>query len=292
MIYNSDKLIELFKINANIPNNSKVLTNEQILDKINQEITSTVIPLFNKLKADYFSKETVLVANSKNKYRTPERAIHNVINSVFKKTPNGSRLTLALLEESELGKMNQSGMTGASAYWIEGNYIVPVPATNTDILYCSYPCRPNKLVALDKTATITDVSGKTVTFAVKPSLFTNDSKYDVVTHKSGSECIYIDLTVASSTSTTITFNEDITDLVVGDYLCLAGETPVPNLPEESHNYILCAVVVNFLQTQPDPDQLKIAQEELKKQHDAILGSFADRTKKQSAKLRPDREKWR
>src|SRR5690606_8653031 len=81
------------------------------------------------------------------------------------------------------------------------------------------------------------------------------------------ECLGIDQTITGISGTTIEFSSLPDELAVGDYVCLAGESPVPQIPVEFHALLAQEVVVKVLEalgksTKDAKDDLKTLKENL------------------------------
>lgn len=291
MMFITEDLITKFKIEANLPDNSKVLTDTQIIDLLNQEMLDTIVPLMLSLKANYFTKEVDLQPTRTNLYKIPVRAYGSTVKDVFKKDGQG-RGYIAEVREDEVGSLRLTGANGISMFFVRGGYLHPLPGPN-GALTVTFPLKPNKLVKSTSVVVITAVNAntKTVSFASKPGTYLDTSKYDLVSAANGSR-IEFDLTVDSSDSTSITFNEDIGDVEVGDYLCLANQSPIANIPEEVQPLLILNTVIKFFENQPDTEALKVVQGKQEKLQINILKTMSDRVEDKAVILRPNPRKWR
>lgn len=134
--------------------------------------------------------------------------------------------------------------SGSMVYYVEDQRIVLVPTpSTTGTLRMKYYRQPGKLVETSAVATISSIdAGRTVitTTATIPSTFTSGVSLDVVDVNPGFRCLTIDAATTGTVSgTTITLSSALPSTVAaGDYVCLAGETPVAQIPVVCHPLLI------------------------------------------------------
>ncbi len=129
-----------------------------------------------------------------------------------------------------------------------------------------YFLRPNRLVLESACGLITAIDTNTneVTVSDAPTTFTDGTYYDFIKSKPGFNTLALDQ-VANITGNVLTFADTLpTDLVVGDYIALAGESPIPQIPVELHQLLAQRVVVKILESAGDP-KMQVAREMLESQ---------------------------
>jgi hypothetical protein len=133
----------------------------------------------------------------------------------------------------------------ADAYVLEGNKLVLKSSTTSGILRMRYFIRPNRLVTTDSVGEITAINTTThvVTVSVLPSTFITSVTYDLVKGKPGFDTLAMDQSVSAVGTNTLTFSTLPTGLAVGDFVCLAGESPVVQAPVELHPLTVQRTVV-------------------------------------------------
>ena len=125
--------------------------------------------------------------------------------------------------------------------------------------------RPNAVVAEQYCATITAINTatNTVTLDNIPPGFVGAPLFDVVRGTPFFETLAIDQTAAISGST-MTFTTALPSGVspyvpsIGDYVCIAGQAPVANLPVEMLSVLTQRLVVKVLEATGDQNGLKAA----------------------------------
>lgn len=90
-----------------------------------------------------------------------------------------------------------------------------------------------------------------MTVTALPATISTSTPIDFV--QSGGQCdlLDIDKTISSIAGTSLTFASLPDDLAVGDYICLAGQSPVPTIPLDLHPVLVQAVLCACLSSKKD-----------------------------------------
>lgn len=136
-----------------------------------------------------------------------------------------------------------------------------------------YFLRPNRVVAETACGLITNVNTATnqVTISAVPDngTFTSGTSFDFIRSYPGFDTLSFDQTGTISGSV-LTFSGGLpTGLAVNDYVCLAGESPIPQLPVELHQLLAQRVVVKVLEGMGDP-KVQFAQQMCEEQRKSAL----------------------
>lgn len=117
------------------------------------------------------------------------------------------------------------------------------------------------------------------TVGAVPSTFSSGVTLDVVNHNPGFRILVLDAATTGTVSgTTITFSVALpASVVAGNYVCLAGESPVPQLMPEAHPLLAQRIVVKSLEALGDKkvDGAMATCERMKKE---LLARLMPRTK--------------
>src|SRR5690606_32266495 len=116
-------------------------------------------------------------------------------------------------------------------FYLQANQVVlhPTPASADYSLRLTYFRRPPKLVATSSVLTITSISDATL-HGTRPSGMSDSTPVDVVRAVPHFDSLVDATTPSSTTSNSVTLSAAPAGVAVGDYVCLAGETAVPQLP--------------------------------------------------------------
>ena len=192
---------------------------------------------------------------------------------------NEYEMTQIAVDDRYTGLSNGTGsadFTGFRRFYLMGNDVILHPSvgpTPHGSLSFYYYLRPNSLVKDSAVATITALDKTTgnITLSSIPSGYsvyvagsnnTVATTFDFIKAKSAHNILDIDLTINSVNSTTKVINMDPykipKDLEVGDYIALAGQTCIPNIPTELHMVLAQRVAQRALEALGDTEGLNNA----------------------------------
>jgi hypothetical protein len=269
--YTSDTLIDSVKRRQSVPDSQITFEDEDFLAFANEEIAMGILPTILQFHQEYlvYTQEIPLEAN-KSSYPIPNRAIGAKLRHLHYEDSSGDKFEMSrILREDEPYYQNSSVGSSISHFYIENNMIVLVPEVADTIsgsLVASYFMRPNQLVLAERAGVISAINTNTgvVTVDAVPSGMTTASLVDFVETKGGHRSKAIDLAPSAVSGTTLTFDpEDLPDdLVVGDYVCFAEETVIPQIPDDLHVMLAERVAARCLEALGDQAGLQAANTKL------------------------------
>lgn len=274
MSFLSSDLVASVKRYSAIPTSQVTFQTADFLALADDSIRAKIIPLVLKHMAEFYVYPyNYSVLNNVSTYAIPPRAINSILRSVqiVSSTNPDQRANLEQLSIEDL----YAGLPGnarfsvqKSGFYIEGNNVVlyPTPVLNQNILRLNYFIRPNQLVDPTACAQVTaiNVGAKTLTCSGGvPSTWSNSNIVDLVKAQPGFDCTAIDQAITSIIAGVITFTAALpTNVSIGDYVCLAGQSCVVQVPVELQPLLTQYVVVRVLSAQSDSNALKAAIAEL------------------------------
>lgn len=245
-----------------------------------QELQGRVADLVLSCMEEHFVvTEDVAIVAGTTRYRIPYRAIGMKLRDLF--LVNGDEV-----EPLERMPPDLQGIDSGDFY-VEGEHVVLV-GEPTGSLRFSYYRRPSKLVATSAVAVVASVNTGTdtiTTSATIPGTFSTSTPLDIVRAKPGFGCLAVDQTATVASGTTITLNTDLpTDIAAGDYVCLAGESPVPQIPVELHGLLGQATACAWLEAQNDQSGLQAAVAKLQALEKAAINQLESRVEGAPVKI--------
>ncbi len=227
------------------------------------------------------STDIPVVAGTRN-YRIPKRAVLSGLKSVELVQAGSEPVPLNPIARPRVNENNRMGGTGN--YFTQGNEIVLVADPSfTGSLRLTWIRRMNKIVPAEETAEITaiDTNTNTITFALSPSDFSSSQTFDLIQATPHFEVLDTDLTATlagTEPAMTLTFDDELPeDLVVGDYVALAGETPILNAPLELHDVLVMRACYKYLFSLGD-QKASYAKAELDELRETALSLLQPRVK--------------
>lgn len=245
------------------------LTSADVLALYNEEQRTYMAALLKSTREEYLVNE----ANYDVTYpttglvRVPPRCIASALRSVAILDSQSNPVFLTRIEPE-----NASGYPGTgtpAGYMLRGNLLQLLPApSGTGTLRLGFLQRPSTIV--DESAcgviSLINTGTKAVTISASPSTFSSSTPFDLVQGVPPFSALSIDQ-AATKASQVYTFANTLpTGLAVGDFICLAGETPIPQLPLECHALLAQRVVVKLLEAQGGPryDAAKASMDEMRR----------------------------
>jgi hypothetical protein len=265
--FTSDELVASIKVRARVPTSQGTFTEARIRKICDEEIAIGLVPKILAARENYFLKSyTISLTSGTAEYRIPTRAIGVKLKAVQIEDTSGNLSPLNLIAYEDRGLYVNSN-PNLPVFYIQNSSVVLVPTPTTTAqytLHLPYFIRPSTLVAVSAAAQISSIDPNTNSVVVSsiPSTITTSTPVDVIKADGGFECIAIDESVTVS-GTTITFSALPTGLAVGDYIALAGETPIPQIPGELHTLLSLRATVTILESLGFVNEMKAAQAKLK-----------------------------
>lgn len=271
--YTTTELISKIKTGGMIPTSQGTFNNARFLEVINRELQTAIVPSIKKVREEYFVNFTdVTIIASQKKYNIPTRAIGSSLRDVTIVSASGEELrSLPLLDPDQLtAPLNSFISSGREGFFLESNKVVLTALPNTgELLRLKFFQRPNQLVETTSCSQITSIDNATdVTISGTTSLTTGDI-VDVIQDQPHFNSLSIDEAITVSGSI-ITFSAVPTDTKVGDWICLAGDSPVPQIPVEYHDVLVQSAIVKILEALGDFKGMQAAEAKLQQiQNDAL-----------------------
>jgi len=245
-----DSFLDEVKRLITVPANQALMNDDQLLLMGDEASQSYVVPLLLSLRQEYFvTSYTQAVTSGVATYNIPTRSVARTLREL-KYVESGDRknnLAQIPIEDTQLWANGTGVVTG---YHFKGDKIVlvDVPNVTTASLEIWYYLQPSKLVKLSDAARIASVAGDVVTVDAVPSTFASGVSCDFVQGISGNSNLTMDVAITAVAGTQVTFGAGVvpTDVVAGDYITLAGQTPVVQIPTEGVPYLTTKTCVRIL----------------------------------------------
>lgn len=243
---NTSDLITSLKIHGSFPTSNDLFSNSDFLVLFNHAMQTEIVPIMLMLSEDYFLLTKNFTVSAGSSYRLPSRAIGSKLRDLQVEDGGGNLIPLKRLFEED----RPANLTG---YYIVRNSVELGNQFVSGTLKMKYYARPNKLVVTTDCAQIVSISTglNQIEVSSVPSTMTTGTLCDLVQNKNPYDLLDYDTAIVGISGTTITLNSLPTDLVVGDWLCLAEQSPVPMVPEEMHPVLVQAALVAALSSKKD-----------------------------------------
>lgn len=298
----SSSLIATVKRESMIPASQNTFTDADFLAIANQEIRIGMVPTILQYHEEYFVRDSdpIAIEANKSSYAIPYRAIGGKFRELFYKPDTNNLRSMSRISPDDRPYFQESGFQNPFVYfYIKGNEIVLLPdvgANPTGSLLFSYYFRPNELVDESRSATITGIaigaSDTVLTVNEIPSSleafirdgitltgFDTTSRLDILQNRPGHKTINFDVlpSAVDTTNKTITFSNDDIDtssIILGDYICFAGECIIPQIPSDLHEVLVQRVIQRCVQALGDAQAVQMSSAKLSEMNQN-MGSLID-----------------
>lgn len=276
----TDKLIASIKRRTMSPSSQITFKDEDLIEFLNEEMLIGIIPTIEQMKDEYLVyKQHVEIQPNVNKYPIPERALGNKLRELSYSTDLSDEFNMTQIEldnKSSNLYLNQSGFY-CSQFYVQGAHIHLHPSTFsfTGYLNMYYYMRPNYLVKDSNVAVITSIdrTNGIITLNKIPSTYNTNLQYDFVKSRSPHNIMSIDLSIMSinQVTKTIQINTELipSELAIGDYMPIAGESCIPNIPTELHAVLAQRVGLKVLESLGDTSGIANAEKKLQEMESKV-----------------------
>jgi hypothetical protein len=293
--FNSSDLITSIKARAAIPLAQSSFSEDDLLNFATEELNLKILPSVLSVREEFYVTEaSVPMVSNQSNYKIPYRAVGGKVRFVYLMQSNTQAKPLAQLPMESLVDYKASSFAyQESGFYLQNDEIIILPPISGIVsasLKFKYYLRPNAIVALSRGALITDINTGTgvITVASVPSNISVTSQVDFIGTTGNFKTKGFDITanVVNTVSKTITVDPASipSDLAVGDYMCSAGESVIPQIPSELHVMLAQAVACRVLEAIGDTTGLANANAKLAEMEQKLLNVIDNRVEAPGRKV--------
>lgn len=301
-ILTGDKMILSVRKRTFVPDDTSIFTDSDILEIIDEEMNVQVLEKLQTLHGDNLTVTVDIPRNEEGAYKMPDRALGNKLRDVQmligRELYELAQISVGALSDYSNGNYAEYDM---DLFYIENNKIKIVsPDRGYDFIRMRFYIRPNVLTKLEEAGIINDIiideNADTLTLSLSQigKNFASTKLYDLVGCKSpnkiGAYGLQAQTLITSSNNGSIVFKlsevKDYQDIVLGDFVTLEGETPVPNIPTEMHPLLAQAAAINILESLGDTEALQNANARMDKMSRSVQTLIDNRVELSPKKIRP------
>lgn len=249
-------LLASLKRRGMLPSTTETLSTTDFLAIATEELQTYVLKVLLAVREEYaVATYDLAITSGTSTYVLPSRAVGGKLRNACLLDSNG--LVSSPLNRLEPERVIQNSSSGdVAGYYLQGDDIifVPTPAASATVRL-TYFRRPSALIATTGAGVVTSINTGTKVVTASggyPATFLTTATFDLVRAQPPFKVMGQDLAITNATGTTLTFTATLpTGLAVGDYVCLAGESPVPQIPVELHPLLSQRVVYKCLEALGD-----------------------------------------
>lgn len=287
-VYTTANLLTEIKQRAATPANQITYSDTDFLRLAYNELLGYIVPIFFQIREEFLVREKdYTLTSSTTDVSIPTRAMGGSLRDVLFVDSAGNTHSVALLDPEQRERIDNSYYQDFMVYFV-WDKIKLVGNISPGTLRVPYYIRPGEFVETTDAGKITAINTSTgeLTLDSVPTDFTTSLEYDLISAQGTYPFHSIDLTASAVGASSITFTAaDLpSDLAVNDYVAVAGESPLPQIPREFQPLLAQRVLVKVLESQGDYAALERAENDLKQYKEDLMRIVSPRLQGEPKKI--------
>jgi hypothetical protein len=287
--YTVDSLLPTLRLLPLMPSVQALFTDTDLTNILDFELSSKIISLIDEQSEEYFIyRKDIPYSTSIQVYKLPVRATGDKLRSVSFVDSNNNEIRIPRLRpEDTMSNVNATGLAINPALWgfyLENDSVVLYlgsiagSSSSFQFLRLRYARMPSTLVQEAACGQITAITGNVVTVGNVPTTFTTSVLYDIV---SNSPQMFVsqgdDLAIATIAGNNITFTALPPTVQIGDWVCLAIQSPIPQIPfKPGFQFLLQLAAAKCLEIHGDTQGFNVAMSQAADMKDLFIAVLTPR----------------
>lgn len=280
--YTTTSLVANIKRRITLPDAQNLYSDADLIAFAGDELSSSIEPIVHSVQQEYWVVQTdvPLVQNQTN-YTIPVRGITNGLRLITLVDSANNEIMFPLLRPentaSSYNWLSPYSTATLCGFTLQDDHIVMFPQTivtnPTMSVRFRFERQPNQLCATTDAAQITSITGNIATVNTIPSDWTTSLTFDIIKGTITFVSKGDDLTITGLDTGTsqITFTNAIpSTVVVGDWIAVAGTSPIAQIPYQMFPYLAQCVAVLALAGLGDTQSLADAKNTQKMMKEDVL----------------------
>jgi hypothetical protein len=289
VVTTADNLIERIKNRVTAPVNQSRFDEADMLQFFDDVIRLDLASLTKQVRQDYLVYTLdVATVEDQEAYDMPPRAMGWALRDA--KLRNGTTGTLVndlILIAPEDEHLYRTGGNPKGFFFRNDQIILrPYPSTDDLIVELSFHQTLSKMVMLDAACKVTSVASPVVNVDAVPATWAVGDSVDMIFRNAGHRLLKIDAVITDLAATSLTFAAaDIpAELAAGDYISLAGTSPLYPLPEVSSALAVTLAAIRLMKAQGDFEAAAELEKDEAKEKKAYVQVITPRITGESTKI--------
>ena len=282
--FTTTDLLDEIKTLGAIPTNQNRFSNARLLRLSDNIMRTILVPIIIRAQSNFYEYDrSQSVDSSAEGYPIHKRAIlQKLVNVAL--IDGDKRLDLNLLDEDGITNYESNQNSG---FYLKRSLFILVPSDGLGwpTVRDTFLLRPGRLVETTDAAEITAISGSVLTISSGPSTWTNSNTFDLIQGSSPFDTLGIDLSASSVSTSSITLSASPSSrLAVGDWISLAGDSAIIQMPVEFHHLLAQMVANTCMRSMGDKSGAAAGEKAAKDQLDALKMTVEPRVEKEAKKI--------
>ena len=281
--YTTTDLVNNVKLVSHFPVGDSTFTTANVITLADRELQTPIMAQILSTRGGYYSTYADYSVASDGLYLIPPDCVAGALENV-EMVQAPTIIPVNLIEESEQFS-TESPTSTSYGYFMRGNYVQILPIPNLGTIRLWYSKRPSKLVPVSSCAQITAVNSTVISVSSVPSTLSVGKSIDAVGDQPPFNILGT-RTISLVSGTDITLSSAVTDLAIGDWLCLEKQTCVPAVPVEFRPLLEQRIACQMYESQGYLEKLTKAEKKLKELEEATFKLITPRVKSQTKVIMP------
>lgn len=256
MAWTTDDLIADFNRRGQFPDANGSLSSADILAIATEAQRVHIGPVLCVKGSEYYVRDADVAISTSATYRMPARSVVGKLRDLLIVDANGTERSVDYCNPEDAWRYGSLVGTPI-AHTIRGELVVllPTPSGAGETLRMRYYLRRPRFVTVAAAPRITaiDAGLKKVTVAAVPAGWSTSAPVDLIRANGLCEQLGIDLAVSGVSATEVTLSGALpSELALGDYISLAGESSLVCMPEEIYPAFISIVVARAHEAMSNP----------------------------------------
>jgi hypothetical protein len=294
--YTNVDLVKSAKLRAMIPENQLALSDEDILVLASEKLNSELLPNIMSAREEYYIYVEEFDKSSDNKYEIPYRAAGSKLRTIFVLDGSSTLIPCTEISVDEVPYLTSyyGEQYNRPQFYIQNSQIIflndSIVRYSINKIQMHYYLQPSELVLPERCLTVKTIDRNSGRIDVLerqiPQHFQSSEEIDFIAFDGSNKILSMDIPLVSvSSNTPVTSQKFITldpsniptNLKVGDYIALAEESPVPQLPNDLRPVLVQNTICCILEAQGDLDNLEVARQTLGVMNKKMFNLIQDRS---------------
>lgn len=281
--YTTNDLINDILLLGHVPLGNNTFTPASVLRLATLELQTPVTKQILSTRGGYYLTYQDYTLASDGLYVIPNDAVAGALANV-ELIQGPTIVPVNIIEESEQFSTISPTSTSYGCF-LKGNFVQILPTPNVGNPRLWYLKRTSSLVLTTAASQVTAVNGAVISVSTIPSTIIVGSILDACGDQPPFNILGTQ-TVLTIVGTDITLSAPVTNLAIGDWLALSGQTPVPQIPVEFRLILAQRVVCKVYELQGYLDKMKAAEAKLKEYEADTFNLITPRIKSQTKVIMP------
>lgn len=264
--YTTTELIADIKQRCSVPTSQNLFDESKFVRFLSNKLRDNILPQIMSAREDFFvaSEDIAITTTTQatNAYAIPQRAVGMKLKTVVLVDAQGNEEELPRLSYKDKSLPGYVDYQSLYGYYLEGNKVRLHLADSyvNQTLRMYFFRRPNQLVKTSEAGKITNIDTGTnvITLDNAPTSWTTSTTFDAICADPPFDSKADDLTITNIAGFDLTFATIPDELAVGDWIAVAGESPVAQIPYEAYSLLTQLGVIKVLEALKDTQGMQNA----------------------------------